>query len=144
MDDKLTDLPVEFELVGDEKFAIYYHSLMLDDHLLDYPSVPEEAQLGQMRKLLCAAAVGCFAGTVHAVLVNRGAEVRSLKGFCTASTSEDSPPVVSALDIRVEVEVGEEDKEILEKIRTIAERGCLITRSLARGMEVTHTIVSVS
>jgi len=141
--DREKDLSVVFELVGEETFEIHYHSLMLEDHLLDYPSVPEEARLGQMRRLLCAAAVGCFTGTIYAALVSRGAEVRSLRGFCTASISEDSPPAVSALDIRVEVEVGNEDKVILERVRTIAERGCLITRSLARGIDVTHTITLV-
>jgi uncharacterized OsmC-like protein len=141
--DSKRDLSVDIELVGEETLEIHYHSPMLKDHVLDYPSVPEEARSGQMRRLLCASAVGCFTGTVRAALVSRGATIRSLKGTCTATTSEGSPPVVSSIDIRVEVAIDDEDEAILERVRTIAARGCLITRSLAQGMDVTHTIVRV-
>jgi hypothetical protein len=39
---------VDFELVGDTKFKISYNSSLFEDHLLDYPSIPEEERPGQM------------------------------------------------------------------------------------------------
>jgi hypothetical protein len=62
---------VNFELVGDTKFKISYNSSLFEDHRLDYSGIPEEEQPGQMRRLLCAAAVGCFTGTVYFGLESR-------------------------------------------------------------------------
>jgi uncharacterized OsmC-like protein len=137
------EVSVGFELVGDAQFKICYHSPLLKDHFLDYPSIPQEERPGQMRRLLCAAVVGCFSGTVYSALVSRGARIKSLKGTGTTSTekSNGSPPVVKSIDILVEVDVDDEDLGILEKVRKIAEKGCLISQSIAPSIAVTHTVV---
>jgi len=134
---------VGIELVGDAKFAINYNSPMLGDHLLDYPSTPEEERPGQMRRLLCGAAVGCFTGAVYMTMTSRGARVKSLKGTAVSSTGKDENSVdkVKAIDIRVEVNIDDADLEILEEVKKFLENGCLVTRSISPSITVTHTIV---
>jgi len=136
---------VDFELVGDTKFKISYNSPLFEDHLLDYPSIPEKERPGQMRRLLCAAPVGCFTGTIYFALESRGARIKSLKGTGVASTGKNNGSLtkVKKIDIRVEVDIDDEDSEILEKVKKIVEKGCLITRSISPSITVTHTIVRI-
>ena len=140
---ELDEVSVGFELVGDAQFKICYNSPLLKDHFLDYLSIPQEKRPGQMRRLLCAAVVGCFSGTVYLALASRGARIKSLKSTGTTFTakSNGSPPVVKSIDIRVEVDVDDEDLGILEKVRKIAEKGCLISQSIAPSIAVTHTVI---
>lgn len=137
---------VEFKVVGDKQFRILYNSPLLTDHFLDYPSVPKEEQPGQMRKLLCAAVVGCFSGTVYTALLSRGVNIKSFKSTGTATTTKKngSLPVVKSIHILVEVDINDEDQKILDRVKKIAEKGCLITRSIAASIVVTHTIVRTS
>ena len=137
------DGSVGFELVGDGQFKIFYNSPLLNDHYLDYPSVPKDKQSGQMRKLLSASVLGCFTGTVYMALVSRGAQIKSLISTGTATTASDNgkPPVIKSIDIRVEVDIDDKDLEILDKVKKIAQKGCLIARSIAPSIAVTHTIV---
>lgn len=132
---------VAVTLSGDEAFEIDYQSPLLENHVLDFADVPEATRPGQMRRLLCAAAVGCFAEATYFALTNRGARVRSLRGTGTATTSESAPTRVAAIDIRVEVDLPDEDVAILDHVRMLMASGCLITRSLTPAINVTHTIV---
>jgi uncharacterized OsmC-like protein len=136
---------VEYVLVGESQFKVLYNSPMLEDHFLDYPSIPKEEQPGQMRRLLCAAAVGCFSGTVYAALISRGVQVKSLKGTATSTTakSKGSPPVVKSINIQVDVDIDDKDLETLERVKKIVKNGCLITRSLAPAIAMTHSITRI-
>lgn len=98
-----------------------------------------------MRRLLCAAAVGCFIGTFYSALKSRGARIKSLRGTGGASTGKNNGSLtkVKAIDIRVEVDIDDEDSEILEKVKKIVEKDCLITRSISPSTTVTHTIVRI-
>ena len=54
--------------------------------------------------------------------LNVRVKVRKLPDICPP----DSSPVRSPLVVRVEVEVRDEEEEILERVWTIAGRGCII------------------
>ena len=136
--------PVTYDLRADGVPELRYHDALLTDHALDYDSVPEAARSGQMRRLLCAAALGCFAGSARAALLARGVTPRSLHGAATAETGPgDGGSRVMAIDIRVEVDIDDTDAETLAKVQKILEKGCLITRSLTPGIAVTHELVRV-
>ena len=138
--------PVKFELVGDAKFKLSYNNSLLKDHFLDYPSVPQEERGGQMRNLLSASALGCFAGSVYFTLLSKGAKVKSLKGSSVATTEEKIDelfPRVTAIDIRVEIDIDDEDADKLEEVKNMVKNGCLITGSIAPCINVTHTIIKI-
>ena len=137
------DIVVNVELVGEEQLKIAYNSPLLADHVLDYPSVPQEARSGQMRRLLCGSAVGCFAGSVYFMLNGRGAEVRAMRATGRIHKDEESSNSVGAIHIRVEVDIDEADIPTLDRVRQLLEDGCLVTRPLSSAMPVTHEIVRV-
>jgi organic hydroperoxide reductase OsmC/OhrA len=142
---KPEETTVGFEVVGDNRFQIDYNSALLADHVMDYANASAEQRAGQMRRLLCAAAVGCYAETVYTALTRRGAQVRSLTASGTATTarSKDAMRAIQSIDIRVEVEVDDRDLAVLERVITILHQGCLVTRSIAPCIDVTHAIVRV-
>jgi organic hydroperoxide reductase OsmC/OhrA len=138
-----SDIVVDVELIGEEQLRIGYNSPLLADHILNYPSVPQEARSGQMRRLLCASAVGCFAGSVYFMLRGRGVEVQAMRSTGAIKQSEESDNPVGAIHIRVEVKIDEADVATLERVRELLEDGCLVTRPLSSAMPVTHEIVRV-
>ena len=126
----------------DGSVSLQFDDTLLSDQTLDYDSVPEAEHGGQMRKLLCASALGCFAGSARAALQTRGATIHHLRGTAQAHTGAgEGGSRVTAIDIRVEVKVGDGDGDTFAKVEKILRKGCLITRSLTPGIAVTHELV---
>ena len=75
----------------------------------------------------------------------QGARIKSLRGTGVASTGKNNGSLakVKTIDIRVEVDIDDEDSEILEKVKKIVDKGCLITRGISPSITVTHTIVRI-
>jgi hypothetical protein len=135
------DIAVNVDLVGEQKLQIRYNSPLLADHVLDYPTVPQEARSGQMRRLLCASAVGCFAGSVYFMLVGRGATVHAMHSTGRIHQREDSP--IGAIHIRVEIGIDDADVPVLDRVRELLEDRCLVTRPLKSALPVTHEIIRI-
>jgi len=135
---------VEFEVIRNGVYEIRYNSPLLRDHHMDYTEVADEVKPGQSRRLLAAAACSCFTATVDAAIRGRGCEPRSVRGAATAMTEvdpESGRPRVSQIDIVVEVDLPDGNQELLDHIREIAARGCLVTRSLEPAIRIRHEIV---
>lgn len=138
--------PVEIELLGDDKFKISYNNPMLEDHILDYPSVHPEDRGGQMRSLLSASALGCFAGSVYFTLIHLGAKVKSLKGSSFPTIKQNIGqlfPKITAIDLRVEIGIDDEDIPKLEEVKKMFKNGCFITGSISPCISVNYTIERV-
>lgn len=138
--------PVEIELLDDSKLKLSYNDSLLNDHLLDYPSVPQEERGGQMRKLLSASALGCFTGSIYFTLLDKGAKVKSLKGSSVATSEKKDDEVfsrVTAIDIKIAIEIDDEDTDKLEEVRSMVKNGCLITGSIAPSIVVSHEIIRI-
>ena len=136
------EIVVNVDLVGEEQLRIGYNSPMLADHVLDYAGAPQEVKPGQMRRLLCASAVGCFADSVYFMLIGRGVEVRAMHSTGTLHSDVGDNPL-GAIHIHVEVEIDDEAVPTLDRVRELLAKGCLVTRGLARGMPITHEIVRI-
>lgn len=141
MSDEANGMRVDITCGEHGEMVIDYHDPLLAQQVVDYESVPEDTRGGQMRRLLCASAVGCFTGSVHMALEARGATVRACRGHGILRAAEGQP--IGRLDIRVEVAIGEGDEETLVHVRKILRGGCLITGVLGRAIEVNHEIVQV-
>jgi uncharacterized OsmC-like protein len=76
----------------------------------------------------------CFKSVLLAAAEERGIDVRSLKVTVTASEA-DGPFRYDALDIAVEIDA-DADGERLERLLTVAERGCQVSNTLRCGAAV--------
>ena len=132
-------VPVE---VDGDRTIIDYRSPLLASHTLDYTQMPEGEGGGQMRRLLCASAVGCYTGSVAAALESRGATLHACHGEGSVFATDDGRPI-GRIDIRVEVVIEDADVPILDHVRRILTGGCLVTHALASAIDMTYEIVRV-
>ena len=76
---------------------------------------------------------GCFLSNLLAAIREREAPISDVR--VTVSTSaEGTPPRMSAFELRVSAR--HDDPELLRKIVTIAERGCIASNTLKQGSEI--------
>lgn len=117
-------------------FSINFGHPLLGDMHADFSAVPPEKRQGTARALLVAAALDCFCGTLNAALLARDVQYRSIRGTGRAEkVQRDGVSFVTRIEIDVQVEADEADRETLEHCLAIV-KGCMITRSLMEGMEV--------
>jgi uncharacterized OsmC-like protein len=135
-------LSVLYSREGTDSHLLVLGSPALQDLRIDYAGLPEEARGGTATRLLCAAALYCFASTLGSALTARGARVRSLTGRVTAVKGRDDyyRTRIKRLRIEVDVDLHPEDLPLLAKCEEIAERGCLMTYSLSEGIAVEHIV----
>ena len=78
-------------------------------------------------ELLLLALGGCFASNLLAAIRAREADVEGVRVVVEA-TLEGTPPRMSAFTLRVSAR--HEDADLLAKLVTIAERGCIVANTL--------------
>jgi len=133
---------VQYKREGDDGHFLSMGSDAFADIRIDYTGIPQEQRGGTANRLLCAAALYCFASTFASALKARGARIKSLTGRAIPEKGRDDyhRTKIKQINIEIDVDVEEEDKPILEKCQKIMEQGCLVTYSLGEGIEVEHSI----
>ncbi|MCL4466816.1 MAG: OsmC family protein [Chloroflexi bacterium] len=137
-----SEITVGYRREGEDIHHLLLGSDAVEDIRIDYSGIPSDQRGGTASKLLCAAALYCFASTLASALNARGARIESLTARAVARKGRDDYYRTKLQDIRIEVDVDldQEDLPILEKCDKIMQRGCLITYSLTEGIEVEHAI----
>lgn len=85
-------------------------------------------------ELILAGLGGCFMSNLLAAIRAREAAVTNVSTEVTATLAEH-PSRFSAIDLRVSADC--DDHELLEKLVTIAERGCIAANTLRGGVDLT-------
>lgn len=80
---------------------------------------------------------GCFMSNLLAAVKARNAEVSDLK-LDIAAALEETPPRFSAVTLTVSGT--HQDREMMEKLVTIAQRGCVINNTIKGSVEVSFEI----
>lgn len=126
---------VEFEQTPQGFTVRTGHPLLGDIHA-DFSKVGPDHRVGTARALLVSAALNCFCGTLNAALLARDVQYRRIVGTGRATKVErDGVSMVTGISMDVRVEVDDADAETLAHCLKIV-KGCMITRSLMEGMEV--------
>ena len=89
-------------------------------------------------ELILAGLGGCFMSNLLAAIRAREAAVTNVSTEVTATLAEH-PSRFSAIDLRVSADC--DDHELLEKLVTIAERGCIAANTLRGGVDLTVRVV---
>ena len=112
------------------------HPLLGDIHA-DFSTVGPSGRAGTARALLVGACLNCFCGTLNAALLARDVQYTRILGRGTAVKEEkDGISWITKIEIEVDVEAAEEDAETVDHCIKIV-KGCMITRSVMEGVEVT-------
>ncbi len=106
--------------------------------VVDRPAAKGGDDKGPMGgELILAGLGGCFMSNLLAAIRAREADVTNAKTKVTA-TIADNPARFSAVELSVSADC--EDPALLEKLVTIAERGCIAANTLRGGLDLTVKI----
>ena len=133
---------VKFELMGDSDFRIHFDHDALSDIDVELSKLPKDKWHGVARSILASSAIYCMAGATYLMLKARGVEARSVTASSSVQMGKDESgkTVVEGLNLEVDVDIPDENKDVLDHCVGILEGGCIITRSLKRGIKVKHSI----
>lgn len=107
--------------------------------IVDRPATKGGADQGPMGgELFLAAIGGCFMSNLLAVIKTRGAAVAGAR-VDVVGTLTDAPTRYQAVELRVAADC--EDRELLEKLVEIADRGCIMTNTLRDKIDLAVRIV---
>lgn len=102
--------------------------------LIDRPTAKGGADAGPMGgELFLAAVGGCFMSNLLAAIRAREAEISDVRVEVAASLA-DSPARFAGVELRVAAE--SRDRELLERLVEIADRGCIMMNTLRGKLDV--------
>lgn len=106
--------------------------------LIDRPVAKEGEDRGAMGgELMLVSLGGCFMSNLLAAIKGRNAAVSDVR-ITIDGTLESAPPRFSAILMRVDANY--EDRELMEKLVTISERGCIVSNTLKHAVSLTIEI----
>jgi putative redox protein len=89
-------------------------------------------------ELLLMGLGGCFMSNLLAAVKAREADVQNIR-IAVAGTLSEAPPRFAA--IHMEISAQYTDRAEMEKLVTIAERGCIVANTLKNAVELTLAVV---
>lgn len=133
---------VELEYLGDVDFKVKFRHGAMDDLVIATSRVPEDQSGGVARKLLAASATYCMTGWLFTLFQKTRVDVNALKAKIEVKMGKDESgrDFVDKIDMQIQVQISDEDVNAFERCKSIVNRGCLISRSLIKGVKVTHSI----
>ena len=106
--------------------------------VMDRPTAKGGENRGAMGgEHLLMALGGCFMSNLLAAIQSREAEVSNVR-MTISGTLENSPPHFSAVELTISAD--HNDKEQMEKLITIAERGCIVANTLKKSVDLSITL----
>jgi putative redox protein len=109
--------------------------------LIDRPTAKGGADAGPMGgELFLAALGGCFMSNLLAAISAREAEISEVRVEVSASLA-DAPARFAGVELRVAAE--SRDRELLERLVEIADRGCIMMNTLRGKLDVKVLIGAV-
>jgi len=109
--------------------------------LIDRPTAKGGADAGPMGgELFLAAVGGCFMSNLLAAIRAREAEISDVRVEVVGSLA-DSPARFAGVELRVAAE--SRDRELLERLAEIADRGCIMMNTLRGKLDVRVLIEAV-
>ena len=134
--------PVKITLQDNGDYKIELNHDALKDIDISFSDVPDDKRGGVARAFLSASALYCMAGSVNYLLRVRDVEVIDLTGSVQAKMGKDSKgnSFVESLTLDIEVDVPDDNLSELERCISYLEDGCLVTKSLKKGIKITHNI----
>ncbi len=119
-----------------EGFIIRTGHPLIGDIRADFSSVGPDKRRGTASALLEASCLNCWCGTLSTALLARGVEKHRIVGSARVEKVQKKDfSWLTCVELDVKVAVDDEDAEVLEECLSVV-KGCMVTRSIAEGMEV--------
>ena len=134
--------PVEIEFLPNGDTLVKFNHDLLEDMTVSPSSVPKNKRSGVARALLSTSALSCMAGSLNYMLKARDVEVKRIKGSASVEMgkNEKNREYVKSMTLDIDVDIADEYMPVLERCIKYLEDGCLVTRGLKKGINVTNNI----
>jgi len=107
--------------------------------IMDRPTAKGGENRGAMGgEHLLMALGGCFMSNLLAAVKSRAAEVSHVK-IVISGTLESAPPHFSAVEMNISAD--HNDRELMDKLVTIADRGCIVANTLKKSVDLSINLV---
>ena len=142
-----SEAKIELEWLGGEDFKIRFDGEGLKlTFVVERSRVPPEKVGGEARMLLAAALAECMASTLFFLLKWAKIEVKRFSATANAVTGKDETGRLNVdrvdLTLNLDIPKDEETTKKFERVKTLFKRGCLMSRSLEKGIKVNYSIVT--
>jgi organic hydroperoxide reductase OsmC/OhrA len=140
-----SEAKIDLEWLEGEDFEIRFNSGGLKQTIVvERSQVPPEKVGGEARMLLAAALAECMASTLFFLLKWAQVEVNRFRATAIAVTAKDETGRlnVDSVDLTLNVDIPQDEETLkkLERVKTLFKRGCLVSRSLEKGIKVNYAI----
>jgi len=139
-----SEIKIELEQPKDGDMLIKFNSETMNDLIVKKAGVPKEKMGGEARQLLAASLAECMCSTLISILEWARVKYRKLNATVTVSTDKDERGriCVDEIDVKIKLEIpeDEESEKRLRRAENLFKRGCLMSRSLERGIKVNYKI----
>ncbi len=132
----------KLELIGENDYRFIFDHDALNDIDVELSKIPEDRRAGVARSLLAASATYCMAGSINYMLRAWGVDVNSISATSIVEMGKDDKgkSFVEGLNLEIHVDIPDESRDVLDHCISILRDGCLVTRSLKKGIHVNHNI----
>ncbi len=132
----------KIKLIGDYDFRLIFDHDALNDIDVKLSKIPEDKRAGAARSILAASATYCMSGFLYQMLRARGVDVNGISATSSVKMGKDDKGKswVEGLNLDILVDISDESRDVLDHCVKLLEDGCLVTRSLKKGIHVNHTI----
>ena len=132
----------KLELIGDNDYRFIFDHDALNEIDVELSKIPKDKRAGVARSFLAASATYCMAGSINDMLKARGVDVNGISATSSVIMGKDDKgkSFVEGLNLKIHVDIPDESRDVLDHCVSILKDGCLVTRSLKKGIHVDHSI----
>jgi len=139
-----SETKIELEETENGDLLIKFNSETMEDLIIKKAGISKEKMGGEARQLLAASLAECMCSTLISILKWARVKYEKLRAVVTVSTGKDENNrlCVDQIDVDFKIEIPEDEESMnrLSRAENLFKRGCLMSRSLERGIKVNYKI----
>jgi len=135
---------VELELLNEEDMRIRFSSKSLNDLIIAKSRLPKEERGGEARELLAASLAECTCSVLLFLLKWAKIDFKNFHSTAEVITEKDETGrlYVGSINLNIHFDAPKDEETLkrIERVKRLFNRGCLISRSLEKGIKTNWTI----
>jgi len=139
-----SEVKVELERLENGDLKIKFNNENMQDLIIKRAGVPKEKIGAEARALLAASLAECLGSTALFLLNWANINLKKFQTTVNVLTDKDEKGriCVDTLNMKINIDIpkDEETTKKLKRVKRLLERGCLMSRSLKRGIKVNYEI----
>jgi len=139
-------IKVEMEWLGGEDMKIRFKSRSMDDLIIARSRIPREESGGEARELLAASVIECMGSTLFFLLKWAQIKFKNFRSTVEVISDKDEQGrnCIGSINLSLYIDISKDEETLrkFERVENLFKKGCLIGRSMERGIKVNYSIVT--